>query len=1169
MNNIKKKLLKSGIILSTGAVIINGSSVHLLLGQNDNVVQAVTQDNGSVINITPGTVGDYFSTHGRGVTSGGSWQSTIDKNGLITLTEDKVWQVGNVTLNNKISLYQDFNLSGQVNLGDKNTAQGGADGIGFVFHPGSIEAVGNPGQWLGMGGLPNAFGFKLDTYYNGLKNDGGYRAEDGSGGSFDPAEILNPDGSNAVQDGNTRVSFGDFMSTDGSGRMTTSPTTGGSKAQVIPDPDGNNFLPFEIHYVAATHMLSVTYNGQTWMEDITSLMPPDGKVSFVIAGSTGGSKNQQQVKIDNFSYTEATGTITVKHQDTNGNPIIPNEQRTGELTSPYTTQPLPVDPSKYTLVTTPSNANGTYMPNNQEVVYVYQPVYEVTERKVITETVNYVDKDNNPLPGVSPGKRQVTFVSVMNKATETETYYYIEGDKPTPTIGANGEPEGNWGIGLTEFPEIPNPSVPNYHVINTDVPPRYTNSSKDFSKTTPQDVSFFDDDSQYNFTVTYDKDVSSYTLWAVDINGNSLMEPVITPGNVGDLYNTTPPPIAGYQLVTIPANANGTIDSTNQKVTYVYKVIYDTKLDVKAETIDYVDQNGSSIGVPSSVTQISFFTVRNPMTGESKTYYKNGGNQAPTIDDNGVPDSSWTEGSTSFPEVANPTPKNYYYIYSDDPDSNAEKVVAKPVNSGSADINIKVTYAHEKGSVTIHAVDTNGKALTITSSPIVQNGNVDDSYTTTAPAISNYKLVNPLPANQNGTYIKGDIPVTYVYAINYQVSTPKVVTENINYQDAAGNTMAPSVTNKVSFITVTDPVNGGQTIYYKTGEQTAKPEVDNNGVPDNSWTKGGTRFDAIAHPAVPDYHVVSTNDPDNDLTQTRVKPAAINTADMSYTVIYARDTGTVTVKAVDTAGKALLDKPLVTTGDTGSDYATTAPDIPNYRLVKSPANGSGKYSLGNQDVEYVYEVVYQISEVKTVSETIHYVDKNGKTVADDYKRSVSFVTVTNPATGGKTVYYKAGAENPKPEIDNKGNVLDSSWTKADQITFEAVKNPAVNGLHVISTTDKDSDLIQTVEKVLRADSKNLDITVVYGKDDEAIAPPTEPSQPSQPTQPSKPSTPAQSSRSTALPTPKTDNRVLPKTGESDQITLARSGIGAILLGISGFLLKKRKNSSHINEQEYH
>ena len=86
--------------------------------------------------------------------------------GVVTLTTDNNDLVGNFSLKSKIDMNSSFTLTGQVNLGNKVSSKGGADGIGFAFHDGNTTDIGNAGGNLGIGGLINAVGFKLDTYHN-------------------------------------------------------------------------------------------------------------------------------------------------------------------------------------------------------------------------------------------------------------------------------------------------------------------------------------------------------------------------------------------------------------------------------------------------------------------------------------------------------------------------------------------------------------------------------------------------------------------------------------------------------------------------------------------------------------------------------------------------------------------------------------------------------------------------------------------------------------------------------------------------------------------------------------------------------------------------------------------------------------------------------------------
>ncbi|MGO3489712.1 MAG: mucin-binding protein, partial [Leuconostoc carnosum] len=383
--------------------------------------------------------------------------------------------------------------------------------------------------------------------------------------------------------------------------------------------------------------------------------------------------------------------------------------------------------------------------------------------------------------------------------------------------------------------------------------------------------------------------------------------------------------------------------------------------------------------------------------------------------------------------------------------------------------------------------------------------------------------------------------------ISYNITETSSVNETINYVDQKGNTLAnQSKTGPINFITV-KAWNGTTATYYSTTETTAK--LDNNGVPiGKSWTKNSDEtdpdfessatFKAIANPDVPKYKVISTDDPANDLTQTTAKHVYATSNDLNYTVVYApaynvSDTKTVTqtVHYVDqngktvtpnktadpitfvtvtnpvdgststyystTATKPTLDNNGVPTGDwTKGDSteipAITNPDVPNYSVISTddPANDLTQTTAktvdpnsGNTEYTVVYAPTYTVSDTKTVNETVHYVDQNGKTVANDAKATpVNFVIVTNPVDGSTTTYYSTTAT--KPTLDNNG-VPTGDWTKGDSSTFAAITNPEVANHTVISTDDPANDLTQTTAKTVDATSGDLDYTVVYAVNKES------------------------------------------------------------------------------------
>lgn len=120
--------------------------------------RALPTDKEALIHVTKDNFLDYFSLDGS---------ATYDKNtGIVTITPDEYSKVGNLSLKSKIDMNTSFTLTGKVNLGSNPN---GADGIGFAFHTGNTTDIGNAGGNLGIGGLQNALGFKLDTWSNGYQ----------------------------------------------------------------------------------------------------------------------------------------------------------------------------------------------------------------------------------------------------------------------------------------------------------------------------------------------------------------------------------------------------------------------------------------------------------------------------------------------------------------------------------------------------------------------------------------------------------------------------------------------------------------------------------------------------------------------------------------------------------------------------------------------------------------------------------------------------------------------------------------------------------------------------------------------------------------------------------------------------------------------------------------
>mgnify|MGYP004700967595 FL=1 len=448
-----------------------------------------------------------------------------------TLTPNQGSQAGNVTLKNKIDMSQDFSFSGLLNLGDKSKSQGGADGIGILFHPGDTDVVGSTGGAAGIGGVPGAFGFKLDTYYNGWSSNDF---------TADPSQYSNGQ------------SYGAFVN-----GLTGQAQTISEGSQAIPQPTNNNFVPFTMNYNGSTKVMTVTYGNQTWSYNVADLVGTNKAMSFSISASTGSFMNLQQLRNVEFTYTVAQGTVTAKYVDESGNIISDSSTTNGDLGTDYNTTQKDIPGYSFKEVTG-SPVSGQYTANDQAVTYVYTRNQGNADVKYIDDTDNQVlstknlsgntgdkadystaetiqnyenqgyelVKDNYPKDGVTyTDDTQHYEVHLSHKITETtesktvnETVHYVYQDgtkasdnyKATPvtftrtvsTDAVTGEKTyGEWSADQT------------FDVVNSPKIKGYTPNKEQIDKQTVKG-----DSNDLEFTVTYTKNDPTVTTESKTVN---------------------------------------------------------------------------------------------------------------------------------------------------------------------------------------------------------------------------------------------------------------------------------------------------------------------------------------------------------------------------------------------------------------------------------------------------------------------------------------------------------------------------------------------------------------------------------------------------------------------------------------------------------------------------
>ncbi|MCK8638823.1 lectin-like domain-containing protein, partial [Fructobacillus fructosus] len=263
----------------------NSTNSSATQASSDNFTLSVrstnsSDDNGDPVSITitKDNFSDYFLLTGD--------SSYNQATGTITLTKDQVGQAGYVTLKNKISMDRSFDLKGLVYMGNKLDSQGGADGMAFTLHPNNVGQVGYSGGSAGMAGIPNALGFKIDTFYNGLSPE--VWTDDDPGGVNSPFAAWTKTNENGIPDillNNPSVQYL-------------------NKDHFLNSNAG--FVPFELSYDANTKVLKVVMDGMIWThtydESYTDL-------ALAISASTGLSHNLQQIQLTSFNYSASPTNI--------------------------------------------------------------------------------------------------------------------------------------------------------------------------------------------------------------------------------------------------------------------------------------------------------------------------------------------------------------------------------------------------------------------------------------------------------------------------------------------------------------------------------------------------------------------------------------------------------------------------------------------------------------------------------------------------------------------------------------------------------------------------------------------------------------------------------------------------------------------------------------------
>ncbi|KZT76987.1 putative internalin [Lactiplantibacillus plantarum] len=1046
--------------------------------------KTLATDKEALTHVTKDNFTDYF------LLNGSATDNYNQTTGVVTITPDENNKVGNFSLKSKIDMNTSFTLTGQINLGSRTSSQGGADGISFAFHTGNTTDIGNAGGNLGIGGLQNAIGFKLDTYHNGYQTpqankDGAQVASNDSNGyGYD----TDPDGTQNPQ-------FGAFVNTsqklvqaqDGNSYLRWWATTDMSSVKKLNSGDlDGQFHNFVVSYDGSSRKLTIKYtetggNVLTWS---TSIPDANQAMAMVVSASTGGSKNLQQFEISSFDFKQAA-TVNVKYVDQKGNQLAHGTvsyPSGADVNGTYDTTSLNIP--KYTFIKMSDSdiTGGTSLPasgtlenpgDNGTVIYVYAPAYTATTKKV-NETINHVNQ-NGETVSASYTATPINFLTVTNPVDGSSvTYYSIDNTDSTLDKETGFPTNSKWKqASSTDFQKVVNPEVKGYTVTSNNAP------NSDLTSVATQTV--YNNSSDLNFTVVYTKDAPTITtekktvnetVSYVDQNGQALAQPhtasvdftrqVSTDAVTGEkTYGpwsadqsfdaVTSPELKGYTADKAQIDkqtVNGDSKDLEFTVTYTKNApTITTEKKTVNETVSYVDQNGQALAQPHTASvdftrQVSTDAV----TGE-KTY------------------GPWS-ADQSFDAVTSPELKGYT--------ADKAQIDKQTVNGDSKDLEFTVTYTKnaptittEKKTVneTVSYVDQNGQAL---AQP--HTASVDFTRQVSTDAVTGEKTYGPWSADQSFDAVTS--PELKGYTAD-KAQTAAVTDLNADSAD---------VDETVTYTKV-----GSLVLSSSDGNFPGAPTVVYPNDPSDA-----TKVTPASVPTVPGY---TAHDPEGHvLTPGSSYQPSDPTKDTTITYTADKQKGSVSY-VDDTTGNTLKTDSISGTTGSKSSYSTSG-SIADYKKQGYELVTDGypaDLTFDNDDTtdqNFTVHLKHQLTPVnptdpqtpgapinpdepdgpkwptstnydKTVNETVSYVDQNGHVVAKQHTDSVNFTrTVVVDNVTGKVITSGAGT---------------TAWTATNgDTTFDAVVSPVVTG----SVADKAQTAAVTD---LNADSADVDETVTYTK----------------------------------------------------------------------------------------
>ena len=459
-----------------------------------------------------------------------------------------------------------------------------------------------------------------------------------------------------------------------------------------------------------------------------------------------------------------------------------------------------------------------------------------------------------------------------------------------------------------------------------------------------------------HMTITYIDDTTRKTLHTDNPNGVSDQDAKYTTSDTIKKYEDQ-----HYKLVSDSTKGQDLIfdhdDNANQtyEVHFVHNTHAINQTTSPKQTIHYVyadDLARQGKAADDNVQQLSF--------------KRDGYNDEVTGIDHW---NAWTPANSNYSAVDSPVIQGYT------PDKSViEKSTVNPTDN---DTEITVVYNADKQAARVIYVDKTTNT-TLTSDDLSGKSDKDSKYNT-ADKIGKYQSQHYVLAEDetNGENVIFDHndqqdQTYYVYLVHdtQKVNRQSTVTETIDYKFEDGTTAQPTVTQTKHF-----SENGVKDLV--TGETT--------------WDEATSQtFEDVVTPKMTGY----TPDTDNVVGST----VKFGDDDVEVTIHYTANAQTATITYIDDTEK----KTLGSDQQNGKfDHEITFEHDPaevikgleekGYKLVSDNFKPGIKYQSDNKSNNFEVHLVHTYEPVETsqtITETVHYIDANGKPVAPDHVAKV-------------------------------------------------------------------------------------------------------------------------------------------------------------------------------------